>query len=104
MNCYLGIGKSSKTWRSARREDQKDVGLSGWLRINVQKGRRPLSDRLLAQPVSNRRNGLPSFHQSQGNTPSWRSAEGHGYLSTRRKPTYWMALMIWEPPWHHSAA
>jgi hypothetical protein len=26
-----GIGKSSKTWRPARREDQKDVGLGGWL-------------------------------------------------------------------------
>ena len=32
MNCCLGIGKSSKTWRQARREDQKDVGLGGWLR------------------------------------------------------------------------
>jgi hypothetical protein len=32
MNCCLGIGKSSKTWRPARREDQKDVGLGGWLR------------------------------------------------------------------------
>jgi hypothetical protein len=31
MNCCLGIGKSSKTWRPARREDQKDVGLGGWL-------------------------------------------------------------------------
>jgi hypothetical protein len=31
MNCCLGIGKSSKTWRSALREDQKDVGLGGWL-------------------------------------------------------------------------
>jgi hypothetical protein len=33
MNCCLGIGKSSKTWRPARREDQKDVGLGGWLRL-----------------------------------------------------------------------
>jgi hypothetical protein len=33
MNCCLGIGKSSKTWRPARREDQKDVGLGGWLQI-----------------------------------------------------------------------
>jgi hypothetical protein len=31
MNCCLGIGKSSRTWRPARREDQKDVGLGGWL-------------------------------------------------------------------------
>ncbi len=30
MNCYLGIGKSSRTWRPARREDQKDVGFAGW--------------------------------------------------------------------------
>jgi hypothetical protein len=32
MNCCLGIGKSSRTGRPARREDQKDVGLGGWLR------------------------------------------------------------------------
>ena len=31
MNYCLGIGKSSRTWRSARREDQKAVGLGGWL-------------------------------------------------------------------------
>jgi hypothetical protein len=33
MNCCPGIGKSSRTWRPARREDQKDVGLGGWLRF-----------------------------------------------------------------------
>jgi hypothetical protein len=32
MNYCLGIGKSSRTWRPAQREDQKDVGLAGWLR------------------------------------------------------------------------
>jgi hypothetical protein len=31
MNCCLGIGKSSRTWRPARREDQNTVGLAGWL-------------------------------------------------------------------------
>jgi hypothetical protein len=33
MNCCLGIGKSSRTWRPAQREDQKDVGLAGWLQL-----------------------------------------------------------------------
>ena len=33
MNCCPGIGRSSKTWRPARREDQKDVGFGGWLPI-----------------------------------------------------------------------
>jgi transposase InsO family protein len=31
MNYCPGIGESSKTWRPARREDQKDAGLGGWL-------------------------------------------------------------------------
>ena len=34
MNYCLGIGKSSRTWRPAQREDQKDVGLGGWLRFD----------------------------------------------------------------------
>jgi len=32
MNCCPGIGKSSRAWRTAQREDQKAVGLGGWLR------------------------------------------------------------------------
>jgi hypothetical protein len=31
MNCCLGIGRSSRTWCPAQREDQKDVRFSGWL-------------------------------------------------------------------------
>ena len=33
MNCCLGIGKYSRTWRLAQREGQKDVGPAGWLRL-----------------------------------------------------------------------
>jgi hypothetical protein len=35
MNCCPGIGKSSRTWRPTRREDQKDVGLGGWLPFHL---------------------------------------------------------------------
>ncbi len=34
MNCCPGIGKSSRTWRPVRREDQKAVQLGGWLLIH----------------------------------------------------------------------
>jgi hypothetical protein len=36
MNCCLGIGKSSRTWRPAWREDQKDVAVGGWLPFAAQ--------------------------------------------------------------------
>ena len=35
MNCCPGIGKSSRAWRPAQREDQKDVGPGGRLPDNA---------------------------------------------------------------------
>jgi type I restriction enzyme S subunit len=33
MNYCPGIGKSSRAWRTAQREDQNNVGLAGWLQL-----------------------------------------------------------------------